>query len=44
MNLWDALEKRIEAVTGRRPAEKIDEFIKKVDASSDYWEMVERNN
>lgn len=44
MNLWDALEKRIEAITGGRPAEKIDEFIKKVDASSDYWEMVERNN
>ncbi|MHB8110142.1 MAG: FAD-binding protein [Syntrophorhabdaceae bacterium] len=43
MALWDALEKRIEAKHGR-PAEKIDEFIKKVDASSDYWEMVERNN
>ena len=24
--------------------EKIDEFIKEVDAISDYWEMVERNN
>ena len=44
MTLWDALEKRIEAVTGGRPTEKIDDFIKKVDASSDYWEMVERNN
>ncbi len=44
MNLWDALEKRIETMTGGRPAEKIDEFIKKVDASSEYWEMVDRNN
>lgn len=44
MNLWDALEKRIETMTGGRPAQKIDEFIKKVDASSEYWEMVERNN
>ena len=44
MNLWDALEKRIETITGGRPAEKIDEFIKKVDASSEYWEMIDRNN
>ncbi len=43
MNLWDALEKRIESKMGR-PVEKIDEFIKKVDASADYWEMVDRNN
>lgn len=43
MNLWDALEKRIEEKQGR-PVEKINEFIKKVDESTDYWEMVERNN
>ncbi len=44
MNLWDALEKRIESLNGGRPLAKIDEFIKKVDASTDYWEMVDRNN
>jgi FAD/FMN-containing dehydrogenase/NAD-dependent dihydropyrimidine dehydrogenase PreA subunit len=44
MNLWDALEKRIETITGGRPEDKIDEFIKKVDASSEYWEMIDRNN
>ncbi len=43
MNLWDALEKRMEA-KGGRPEEKISEFLKKVDDSKDYWEMVERNN
>ena len=44
MNLWDALEKRIESRNGGRPVEKIDEFIKKVDASTEYWDMVDRNN
>jgi len=43
MNLWDALEKRMEAKIGR-PEEKIAEFLKKVDDSKAYWEMVERNN
>ena len=43
MMLWDALEKRIEGKFGR-PKDKIGEFLKKVDASKDYWEMVERNN
>lgn len=43
MNLWDALEKRMEAKAGR-PEEKIADFLKKVDDSKDYWEMVERNN
>jgi FAD/FMN-containing dehydrogenase/NAD-dependent dihydropyrimidine dehydrogenase PreA subunit len=43
MNLWDALEKRMEAKIGR-PEEKIAEFLKKVDDSKEYWEMVERNN
>ncbi len=43
MLLWDALEKRIEGKFGRSEG-KIDEFLKKVDASKDYWEMVERNN
>jgi FAD/FMN-containing dehydrogenase/NAD-dependent dihydropyrimidine dehydrogenase PreA subunit len=43
MMLWDALEKRMEAKVGR-PEEKISEFLKRVDASSEYWEMVDRNN
>ena len=43
MNLWDALEKRIEGKFGR-PREQITEFLKKVDESKDYWKMVERNN
>jgi ferredoxin len=43
MNLWDALEKRIEGKFGR-PREQIAEFLKKVDESKDYWKMVERNN
>jgi FAD/FMN-containing dehydrogenase/NAD-dependent dihydropyrimidine dehydrogenase PreA subunit len=43
MMLWDALEKRIEGKFGR-PEDKISEFLKKVDESSDYWEMVERNS
>src|SRR5664280_985963 len=43
MMLWDALEKRIEGKFGR-PEEKISEFLKKVDDSKDYWEMVDRNN
>jgi len=33
----------VEAKFGR-PEEKISEFLKKVDASEDYWEMVDRNN
>jgi FAD/FMN-containing dehydrogenase/ferredoxin len=43
MNLWDALEKRMETKVGR-PEEKIAEFLKKVDDSKDYWDMVERNS
>jgi hypothetical protein len=43
MMLWDALEKRIEGKFGR-PEDKITEFLKKVDDSKDYWEMVDRNN
>jgi len=43
MMLWDSLEKRVEAKFGR-PEEKIAEFLKKVDDSEDYWEMVDRNN
>jgi ferredoxin len=43
MLLWDALEKRMEAKIGR-PEEKIAQFLKKVDDSKDYWEMVDRNN
>lgn len=43
MNLWDALEKRVEVKFGR-PEDKISDFLKKVDDSKEYWEMVDRNN
>lgn len=43
MMLWDALEKRVESNFGR-PEGKISEFLKKVDDSKDYWDMVDRNN
>jgi FAD/FMN-containing dehydrogenase/NAD-dependent dihydropyrimidine dehydrogenase PreA subunit len=43
MNLWDALEKRIEGKFGRQDAQII-EFMKKIDESPEYWDMVERNN
>jgi len=43
MNLWDALEKRIEGRFGRPEAQIVD-FMKKVDESKEYWAMVERNN
>ncbi len=43
MMLWDALEKRMEGKFGR-PEDKINEFLKKVDDSKEYWDMVERNN
>ncbi|MCX5848339.1 MAG: FAD-binding protein [Deltaproteobacteria bacterium] len=43
MMLWDALEKRVESKFGR-PEDKISEFLKRVDDSKEYWEMVDRNN
>lgn len=43
MNLWDALEKRLEAQFGW-PETQIAEYLKKVDASDKYWEMVEQNS
>ena len=43
MMLWDALEKRVESKFGR-PEDKISEFLKNVDDSKEYWEMVDRNN
>ncbi len=43
MTLWDTLEKRLEAQFGR-PENQIAEFLKKVDASEEYWDMVERNS
>jgi FAD/FMN-containing dehydrogenase/NAD-dependent dihydropyrimidine dehydrogenase PreA subunit len=43
MMLWDALEKRIEGKFGR-PEEQITEFLKRVDDSQEYWDMVEKNN
>ncbi len=41
MTLWDALEKRIEGTFGR-PDAQIADFLKKVDQSKEYWEMVDR--
>jgi ferredoxin len=43
MMFWDALEKRIEGRFGR-PEAQITEFLKKIDDSKEYWDMVERNN
>jgi len=43
MRLWDALEKRLEGQFGR-PENKIAEFLKEVDDSEKYWEMVELNS
>lgn len=41
MMLWDALEKRVEGTFGR-PDAQIADFLKKVDQSKEYWEMVDR--
>jgi len=43
MTLWDALEKRLEGQFGW-PETEIAEYLKKVDASDQYWEMVEQNS
>ena len=43
MMLWDALEKRIDGKFDR-PEIKINDFLKKVDDSKEYWDTVERNN
>jgi ferredoxin len=43
MTLWDALERRLEKNFGR-PEDRIQEFVKTVDGSKDYWDMVERNS
>jgi len=42
MPLWDAVEEKLEKEFGR-PDEKIKEFLKKIDESDEYWDMVERN-
>ncbi len=42
MNLWDALEARLEQRFGR-PEAKITAFLRAVDESKEYWETVERN-
>jgi FAD/FMN-containing dehydrogenase/NAD-dependent dihydropyrimidine dehydrogenase PreA subunit len=42
MMLWDALEKRLESQFGR-PETEIADFLKQVDGSKEYWDMVERN-
>jgi ferredoxin len=41
--LWDALEEKIESKYGR-PKQQILDFLEKVDASDEYWDMVERNS
>jgi len=41
--LWDALEKRLEGQFGW-PETQIAEYLEKVDASHEYWEMVEQNS
>jgi FAD/FMN-containing dehydrogenase/ferredoxin len=43
MMLWDALEKRLEGQFGW-PETEIAEYLKKVDSSDQYWEMVEQNS
>ncbi len=43
MKLWDALEQRVEGRFGR-PQAQIPDFLKAVDDSQAYWQMVERNN
>jgi ferredoxin len=43
MSLWDALEKRLENQFGR-PEASIVEFLKKVDTSTEYWDMIELNS
>jgi Fe-S oxidoreductase len=43
MNLWDTLENKLEEKFGR-PQTQIAEFLKQVDNSKEYWEMVERNS
>jgi hypothetical protein len=43
MSLWNALEKKLETQFGR-PETEISGFLKKVDDSLEYWDMVERNS
>jgi FAD/FMN-containing dehydrogenase/ferredoxin len=43
MNLWDALENRLKEQF-EWPEAQIQEFLKKVDATKEYWDMIERNN
>jgi len=43
MMLWDALEKSLKGQFGW-PETQIAEYLKKVDASSEYWHMVEQNS
>jgi len=43
MMLWDALEKRLEGQFGW-PEAQIAEYLGKVDASHEYWSMVEQNS
>ena len=41
MTLWDVLEKELEAKFGR-PEAQVADFLKKVDDSKEYWDMVDR--
>jgi hypothetical protein len=41
MSLWSAIEERLEKKFGR-PQKAIAEFLKQIDESKEYWDMVER--
>ncbi|HTY81984.1 MAG TPA: 4Fe-4S dicluster domain-containing protein, partial [Dehalococcoidales bacterium] len=43
MNLWDVLEQKVADQYGR-PEAMVADFLKKVDDSKEYWDMVERYN
>ena len=43
MTLWDVLEKELVTKCGR-PEAQVAEFLKKVDDSKEYWDMVDRYN
>jgi FAD/FMN-containing dehydrogenase/NAD-dependent dihydropyrimidine dehydrogenase PreA subunit len=43
MTLWDVLEKELETKFGR-PDAQVADFLKKVNDSKEYWDMVERYN
>jgi len=42
VDLWETIETELEKRFDR-PTELINDFLQKVDASDEYWDMVERN-